>query len=1380
MHCQHQHLAQIKFLFVAGDTITFTAGGGTNYNFKVNGSSVRSNVHQYIRTSALNNGDTVTVDVTNANGCVASSSKITITVNALPVVSPITGTKAVCIGSTTALSSTPAGGVWSSSNTAVATIDASGVVTGITAGNSTISYTVTSAGNCSSTVMALVNVYALPTGSVTIKENSGTADDSTICKGANVKFTATATGTNYKFYLNGTGAPIQQGAINFINLTTLNNGNFITVLVTNGNNCSATFTSNKITVIDLPLGTLTASSDTICAGEQVDFAVTAGFSNYNFKRNNVTFQNGPDSLASYTGFLNGDKVTVAVSTLNSCSAIFDTITITVNPLPTGALIPVENSGNTINDGIICTGDSVVFTATSGYANYNFKLNGITKQYSSANTYTNYTLANNDIVSVEVTSAKGCVASFKNDTITVNTLPVVSAITGRSSVCVGDTVHLDNTNNGGVWSSTNNTIATVNTSGIVTGLMPGTDTISYTVTNANGCSKTVTLAITINALPVVGTITGNVNICTGDNSQLSDTSLNGIWFSDNTAVATVDAAGLVTGVSQGTAIISYTVTNASGCTAKDTAKVTVTLTPTVAPITTTAPSFDVCAGSSIPLKDATAGGVWSSSDNGIATISSAGVVTGISAGTDSIFYTITTTCLQVVADTVIITVHALPTATINSVGTPVCQGSPSLPTITFTGADGTAPYTFIYKINGGPNQTVTTASGNSVTVNAPTGTAGTFTYSLVSVSDNLNCSQLQTGSAVVVINTLPTAAINGTTSVCIGSTSPNITFTGANGTAPYTFTYNIDGGANQFVSTVSGSSVTVAVPTGTAGTPVYNLISVSDNNGCSQAQTGSATVTITPASAGGSVASDATVCSGSNTGTLTLTGQTGSVIRWESSTDGGATYTPVANTTTLQTYSNLTQTTMYRAVVQSGNCFAANSSPATITVNPASIGGSVNGSTAVCSGTNSGTLTLTGNIGAVVKWQSSTDGGTIWADIVNTTTTLNYSNLTQTTIYRAVVQSNPCTSANSNPATITVNARPTGAISGTTPICVGGTAALTLSVTGTGTISGTIAPGNIPFNGTAPTITVNVSPAANTTYTIATLSDANCTANASDKTGSAVITVNSPTPITNIAATPSTICLGSSSNLTASVVSTLVSEDFDGPLNFTQTTIPTTDRASQSRWTQRAGTYTYNGSATISFNNGSNFMLTVSDDPAFGHATNKVNSTLTSPTVSTVGYTALIFSYRTYYRHSNADIDVVVEVSTNGTTWTTVQDLEATGSTGGPNAFSNKSIDLSSYINKPNFQVRFRYNSNNGWYWAVDDAILTATNTSGNYSWTASPFSGVGSSGRCRHTFKRQRKHYSNTNIGKYIYIYRNIGKRFGMYFYQGCFINGKSYAGGNH
>ena len=119
------------------------------------------------------------------------------------------------------------------------------------------------------------------------------------------------------------------------------------------------------------------------------------------------------------------------------------------------------------------------------------------------------------------------------------------------------------------------------------------------------------------------------------------------------------------------------------------------------------------------------------------------------------------------------------------------------------------------------------------------------------------------------------------------------------------------------------------------------------------------------------------------------------------------------------------------------------------------------------------------------------------------------------------------------ATVTVNARPTGALSGTQAICNGSSATLSLAVTGSGTISGTLSDGTT-FSGTAPTINVNVSPTSNTTYTIATLTNGTCSSIAADKTGSAIVTVNQPVVITaDPGPITQTVCAGSTVNYTVS-------------------------------------------------------------------------------------------------------------------------------------------------------------------------------------------------------------------------------------------------------
>lgn len=93
---------------------------------------------------------------------------------------------------------------------------------------------------------------------------------------------------------------------------------------------------------------------------------------------------------------------------------------------------------------------------------------------------------------------------------------------------------------------------------------------------------------------------------------------------------------------------------------------------------------------------------------------------------------------------------------------------------------------------------------------------------------------------------PNAAISGTTTVCQNATSPLITFTGSGGTAPYTFTYTINGVAQPPISTVGmNNAVTVAVNTANAGSFNYALVSVHDAvmPTVETAQVGNAIITI---------------------------------------------------------------------------------------------------------------------------------------------------------------------------------------------------------------------------------------------------------------------------------------------------------------------------------------------------------------------------------------------------------------------------------------------------------------------------------------------------------------------------------------------------------
>jgi hypothetical protein len=167
-------------------------------------------------------------------------------------------------------------------------------------------------------------------------------------------------------------------------------------------------------------------------------------------------------------------------------------------------------------------------------------------------------------------------------------------------------------------------------------------------------------------------------------------------------------------------------------------------------------------------------------------------------------------------------------------------------ITFTGAGSTPVYKFMYSVNGVADST-TTISGNSISIPVSAAVAGDYTYTLTKVIDNNGCSQLQTSAATIAIKEV-TASISGTTSVCFGTTAPEVTFTGSGWRAspPFTFTYRINVGPNLIAIANTENCISISAPTGVSGTFVYELLSVSGASGCSFPATGTATITVFPA------------------------------------------------------------------------------------------------------------------------------------------------------------------------------------------------------------------------------------------------------------------------------------------------------------------------------------------------------------------------------------------------------------------------------------------------------------------------------------------------------------------------------------------------------
>ncbi|MBC7642678.1 MAG: PKD domain-containing protein [Flavobacterium sp.] len=114
------------------------------------------------------------------------------------------------------------------------------------------------------------------------------------------------------------------------------------------------------------------------------------------------------------------------------------------------------------------------------------------------------------------------------------------------------------------------------------------------------------------------------------------------------------------------------------------------------------------------------------------------------------------------------------------------------------------------------------------------------------------------------NVVPTASISGGTTVCENASGVLTTFTGSGGTAPYIFTYTINGVTQPTISTTAGnSSITLTVLTGISGTFTYGLVSVQDSTNATEAVTSSTTFIVsTPPTVSFTFVNDNS-CSGTN-------------------------------------------------------------------------------------------------------------------------------------------------------------------------------------------------------------------------------------------------------------------------------------------------------------------------------------------------------------------------------------------------------------------------------------------------------------------------------------------------------------------------------------
>jgi hypothetical protein len=206
--------------------------------------------------------------------------------------------------------------------------------------------------------------------------------------------------------------------------------------------------------------------------------------------------------------------------------------------------------------------------------------------------------------------------------------------------------------------------------------------------------------------------------------------------------------------------------------------------------------------------------------------------------------------------------------------------------------------------------------------------------------------------------------------------------------------------------------------------------------CSNLVTSSVAISVSPNISGTLIAQNNQICEGGSV-ELSLYGNQGNIIKWQQSLDE-INWVDILDTT--NSYSEIIQdvgTYFYRVEIQNPICgsvfYTANKSITVISGVPP-IGGVVS-SASYCEGSNSGTLNLTGYSGSISKWQKSSDGGIVWTDILNTTSSNLYSAITATTYFRAVVSNGACGAVNSNHGSVVVSSNSlSGIASGNQVIC----------------------------------------------------------------------------------------------------------------------------------------------------------------------------------------------------------------------------------------------------------------------------------------------------------------------------------------------------------
>ncbi|MFA6517326.1 MAG: hypothetical protein WCU83_09365, partial [Bacteroidia bacterium] len=936
---------------------------------------------------------------TATNGCSTDSSAI------VEVYAPIANNEisnspsSFCTTSnaTVLIGTTPSGGdgtyvyAWESSTTS----ESSGfsTIAGETSKNYTTSATsnttwyrrkVTSGGCTSYSPAIKFTIYSNPTISVT----SG----STICSGASVSLTAS--GASSYSWSPSTGLSATTGATV---IATPSSTVTYTITGTDTNNCSNTANTTLTVNAAITTPTLSSSSATICN------TTSANLTSYVTSGGTTEWFTAPEANASYllssaNAVSNSGTYYVFAKSGSCYSALPDTFTLTVANVSTPSVGASSFNG--------CSPSTIDLTALQPDSNAGttFSWHTVSSSPSGANQVSTPTAVSSGTYYLyRYSSAGTCYGSASSAvSVSINT-PISATLSSSSaSACEPSTIDLtsylqspDLVNNVYRWYTSNSSPTPANLV-LIPAAITSSNTYYAYATSTAGCTGSASsgFTATINTKPVT-TISNPPSVCGGTAITITGTS-NPVgssysWRYSTNAGSTFSslsdggvysgATSLSLGISSSTGLggnqYQFISTTASGC--KDTSSSAIVSEET-APTIETDPTNQSVYQNTTALFTAETGGSptgeikWQVSDTQNGTYTDltegspyAGVKTGAlvitaSTGLNNKYYRciVYNTCGSDTSTGAKLTVA---TCTLSSAPTFTAQPGATACTntnVTYTTQSGQASYTWdilgadsvdYYLVSGG------TSSDNSLTIKWITTGSKTVTINYVDGSGCTNTSPVS--STATTVSTGPEGGtVSGTQDTICSGGSVTYTVSGHTGTIQWQSSTT---SASTGFSNISSATSTTYAATSIATKTYYRAMLT--NGSCGTDSSNVDSVTVFATSVGGSVSGAAdSVCTGTNSTVLTLSGNTGT-IQWQSSTTSATSgFSNIASaTSSTYTAENLTAKTYYRAVVTSGVCASANSAVDSITVSPASVGGTASGaSDSVCTGTNSTVLTLSGN------------------------------------------------------------------------------------------------------------------------------------------------------------------------------------------------------------------------------------------------------------------------------------------------------------------------------------------------------------------------------------------------------------------------------------